>query len=68
MEIKRCKCGGKARIRRKKGALWFQCNRCKVTTGLYIDIQNNVIDTKAEERATMEWNKMMGGTDGGNVL
>lgn len=58
--IKPCRCGGKARIRRKKGALWLQCKRCKQTTGLYIDIQNNVIDTRAEERAILEWNKMAG--------
>ena len=58
MDMKKCKCGGKARIRKKKGVLWIHCNKCNISTGVYVDLKEP-FDTKAEERAAIEWNRMV---------
>ena len=54
--IPKCSCGGKARIRRKKGTLWIECNKCDKTTGYYVDLKEP-FDTDAENRAIKEWNR-----------
>ena len=67
MMLKKCRCGGNARIRRKKDHIWIECRKCSKATRYYVDM-DIPFDTSAEERAIIEWNEMMGGTDSGNVL
>ena len=54
--ILKCSCGGKARIRRKKGTLWIACSKCDNQTGYYVDLKEP-FDTDAENRAIQEWNR-----------
>ena len=56
--IPKCKCGGKARIRRKKGTLWIACSKCDNQTGYYVDLKEP-FDTDAENHAIQEWNRMI---------
>ena len=56
--IQKCSCGGKARVRRKKGILWIECNKCDKTTGYYVDMKEPW-DTDAENHAIQEWNRMI---------
>ena len=65
--LKKCKCGGNARIRWKNGCVWIECRKCSNATRYYADI-DIPFDTSAEERARIEWDKMNGGTGDGNVL
>ena len=55
--ISKCSCGGKARIRRKKGTLWIACSKCDNQTGYYVDMKEP-FDTDAENRAIQEWNSI----------
>lgn len=67
MMLKKCRCGGNARIRRKKDHIWIECRKCSKATRYYVDM-DIPFDTSAEERAIIEWDKMNGGTGDGNVL
>jgi len=54
-----CKCGASARIRYKIPVVWVECRRkCGMHTAYYPD-EKMVHDPESEEKAIMEWNKMI---------
>lgn len=54
-----CVCGASARIRYRIPVVWIECRKkCGMRTRYYPDV-NSVRDPESEDKAILEWNRMV---------
>lgn len=57
IELMKCRCGAKARVRVKNGQWWVECrDKCGFRTGYYTSVYD---DWVAQDRAIADWNRMV---------